>query len=247
MGIFDSESNLFQHYRARLIFRDKLVGGVPFDPHIIEGWLRSKMGLTDEVEIQQRVSDIMKETGMLEPGMTWEDWQEASSKLAGIKQKQGFKRDDQGLYIEERQIKAALKESASIVFEWQGSSAKQREAYGVGKSAKSFLAERVFIKPGKIYLGKMAPDDTETFVGHVTGPQGPRSTLGYHEVVVGAEITFEVEVMRDAVPANWWPELWVHMQENGIGALRSQGYGRFDIMEWTELDAQKPERKRRAA
>jgi hypothetical protein len=26
------------------------------------------------------------------------------------------------------------------------------------------------------------------------------------------------------------------MQENGIGALRSQSYGRFDIMQWEKID-----------
>jgi hypothetical protein len=220
-----------------LIFRDTLVGGTPKDKDIIGGWLRSKMGLTDEQEIQQQTLKILEESGEIEPGMSWEAMQQASSKLAASKQTQGFKRDENGLYIEERQIKAALKESAAIVFEWQGSAARQREAYGVGKAAKNFLAERVFVQPSKIYLGRKKADDTELFVGHVTGPQGPRSTLGYHEVVHQPEITFEVQVMRDAIPPNWWPQLWDHAEENGIGALRSQGFGRFDIVEWTELQS----------
>jgi hypothetical protein len=33
---------LFTRYRARLVFRDKVLGGVPKDPRLIEGWLRAR-------------------------------------------------------------------------------------------------------------------------------------------------------------------------------------------------------------
>src|ERR1700730_9140937 len=37
-GIFDAQSTLFTRYAARLVFRDKLLGGVPRDPKLIEAW-----------------------------------------------------------------------------------------------------------------------------------------------------------------------------------------------------------------
>jgi hypothetical protein len=174
----------------------------------------------------------------LQPEMTIEEIESASVKVAGIKQTTGFKRDEHGLYIESRQIKAAIKEACNILYEWQGSAAKQREAFGVSKSARSFLAERVFVEPDHISLGREEPDGVEMFVGQVSGPQGRRSTLGYHEYVMQAQITFDVKVTRDAIPQEWWPELWTQMEENAVGALRSQGFGKFDLVAWDRVGAQ---------
>jgi len=38
-------------------------------------------------------------------------------------------------------------------------------------------------------------------------------------------------VLQDSI--EHWPEIWTLSQEEGIGALRSQGHGRFDVEEWT--------------
>lgn len=213
------------------------MGGVPKDPKLIEGWLRSKAGITDTEEIRRALLRTLEELGAeVTAEMSYEELEKASAKVAGVKQTTGFKRNEQGLYIEARQVKAAIKESCNIVFEWQGSAVKQREMYGVGKAARSFLAERVFVQPDQIVLGRQDPDGIEMFVGHVTGPSGPRSTLGYHEYVTQAEISFEVLVTKDAIPQEWWPQLWTQMEENAIGALRSQGFGKFDIVEWQHVD-----------
>jgi hypothetical protein len=217
------------------------MGGVPKEPKLIEGWLRSKAGIEDAEEIRRALLRTLEELGAeVAPEMSYEELERASEKLAGVKQTTGFKRTGQGLYIEARQIKAAIKEACNIVFEWQGSQKAQRDAYGVGKSARSFLAERVFVEPDQLLLGRQEPDGIELFVGHVSGAGGPRSTLGYHEYVSQAEISFEVLVTKDAIPHDWWPQLWTQMEQNAIGALRSQGFGKFDIVEWQQLDDPSP-------
>jgi hypothetical protein len=73
-------------------------------------------------------------------------------------------------------------------------------------------------------------------IGHVTGPEGPRSTLGYYEYARRATIDFDVLVTRDSIKDDWWVDLWTHMEENGMGALRSQGYGKFDVLAWDQID-----------
>jgi hypothetical protein len=73
-------------------------------------------------------------------------------------------------------------------------------------------------------------------IGHVTGPDGPRSTLGYYEYVRRGVIEFDVLVTRDSIKEEWWVDLWTHMEENGLGALRSQGYGKFDLLAWDQVD-----------
>lgn len=207
------------------------MGGIPRNPKLIEGWLRAKSGLADDVdEIRVMLLRTMSEMGAdVRPDMTFEELETASGKAAGVRETTGFKRGQNGLYIEARQVKAALKESTNILF--------AGERWGpTKKGPKSFLAERVFVSPDELWLGKTEPDGIEMVIGHVSGPQGPRSTLGYHEYVRQAEIGFDVLVAKNSIEANWWHDLWNHMEENGLGALRSQGYGRFDLLAWDRVD-----------
>ena len=211
------------------------MGGIPQDPKLIEAWLRSKAGITDTEEIRVALLRTMEERGAeVTPDMTFEELEAASKKVAGSRETTGFKRGEHGLYIEARQIKAALKENCNILYAGDKDFAKHANN-PTRKGARSFLAERVFVAPEQIWLGRIEADGIEMVIGHVTGPQGPRSTLGYHEYVSQAEITFDVLVTRDAIPEEWWPELWTQMEENGLGALRSQGHGRFDLLAWDRV------------
>jgi hypothetical protein len=205
------------------------MGGVPQDPKLIEAWLRSKAGITDTEEIRVALLRTMEERGAeVSPDMTFEELEAASKKVAGSRETTGFKRDANGLYIEARQVKAGLKESCNILFAGEKWGATR-------KGPKSFLAERVFVSPDAIHLGRAEPDGIEMIIGHVTGPQGPRSTLGYHEYVQQATIQFDVLVTRDAIEQEQWYQLWPHFQQNGLGALRSQGYGTFDLLAWDRV------------
>lgn len=206
------------------------MGGTPKDPKLIEGWLRAKAGITDDTgELRVALLRTLGELGAdVNPDMSFEELEAASEKLAGVKETTGFKRGTYGLYIEARQIKAAMKESTNILY--------AGEKWGATKKGpRSFLAERVFVTPDTTWLGRTEPDGIEMVVGHVSGPQGPRSTLGYHEYTRQSEIVFDVLVTRDSIEQGWWADLWEHMQENGLGALRSQGYGKFDIWAWDQI------------
>lgn len=232
MGIFDATTNsIFATYRARLIFRDRVMGGVPRDPKIIEAWIRSKAGIEREEEIRQATLRTLIERGAdVRPDMTFEEMVAASSTVAGEQQTEGFKRDDNGLYLESRALKAMLKESVNILY--------AGEKWGkTRKGPRSFFAERVFVNPDHISLLRTEPDGVELLMGHVTGRMGPQSTLSYHEFVTRAEIEFQVLVLHDEVSESQWPEIWAHAQENGLGALRSQGFGRFDIEMWSQVPA----------
>lgn len=206
------------------------MGGVPKDPKLIEGWLRAKAGITDTEEIRMVLLRTLAEQGAdVSPEMTYEEVEAAAEKIAGSKETTGFKRGEHGLYIEARQVKAALKESTNILF------AGQRVG-PTKKGPRSYLAENVFVAPDQIWLDRTEPDGIEMVIGHVSGPQGPRSTLGYHEYTLRSAIEFDVLVTHDVIPHDWWPELWTHMEENAIGALRSQGYGKFDILAWNRVE-----------
>lgn len=231
-GIFDNHrDDLFVTYRATLTFRDKLMGGTPMNPKLIEGWLRSKMGVTDEDEVFILMRRTLEDLGAELPAEpTVEDLIAASESLADVKQTNGFKRDDEGIYIESRQVKAMLKEVTNILF--------AGDRWGkTRKGPKNFLAERVFVSPDHIHLDRPEADGVELFIGHVSGPSGPNSTVTYYQYAQQPVVTFDVLVTKDAEKEIDWPILWVHAQENGIGALRSQGHGRFDITGWEKVSA----------
>jgi hypothetical protein len=229
-GVLDAHSQLFVRYSARLSFRDKLLGGVPKDPKLIEGWLRARAGIEDGQELRRAVLRTLSELGVDPTGdVSPDELALASDALVARRMTTGFKRGDQGLYIEARQIKALLKESTNILF--------GAERWGpTRKGPKSFLAERVFVQPDRVWLGTQQPDGLELVVGHLIGPSGPVSTLGYHEYVLRPTIDFTVWVVRDLVTAAQWADVWVLAQELGLGALRSQGHGRFQLVHW-ERDA----------
>jgi hypothetical protein len=228
-GIFDSQSTLFVQYRARLVFRDKLLGGIPKDPQLIEGWLRSRAGLTETNEIRHVMLRTLGELGVeASADMSFEQLEQASAAVAARKQTTGFKVGEQGLYIEARQVKAMLKESTNVVF--------GGERFGpTRKGPKPFVAEHVFVEPDRLWLGAREPHGVEMTIGHLIGPTGPRSIVGYHEFVQDATLEFRVLTMRDCLSPEQWADLWVHAQENGLGALRSQGFGRFFIEQWERV------------
>ncbi len=164
----------------------------------------------------------------------FEDLVKASKRLAGSMQTNGFKLDENGLYIESRQLKAGIKENVNVLF------AGQRWGR-TRKGPKSFTAERTFVNPDRLYLGVKEPDGIDLVIGHVKDKQGERSTVTYYEYVMQPTLEFEIIAARqntgekneiDAIPHEDWARVWTLYEENGIGALRSQGHGRFDIVQW---------------
>lgn len=226
-------SKFFPSYQPRGVYyvctiqmRGWILGGTPTNPTIIEGWIRKGMGVENEDEIRALAVQTLRDTGVdLSDEPTWDEITEASERVAREKQTNAFRRDEHGLYIESRCIKAMARENCNIVF--------ASERWGpTKKGAKAYFVERVFIDPDRIYLDKTQPDGTHLFIGHVQGPQGRQSTLTYYEYVENARMTFQIRVFDDCIKPEQWGAIFESAQENGQGALRSQGFGRFDLVEW---------------
>lgn len=225
----DRMTSLFTTYKCTIKMRGKLLGGIPKSPDVIEGWLRSRAGINQDEEVRQAMLRTLVELGAeVSPDMNYEQIEEASKALAAVKSTNGFKQNASGLYIEDRQIKALIKEGVNILY--------AGERWGkTKKGPRNFTAERVFVQPSEIPLGRKEPDGIELMMVHANTPQGPRSSLSYHEYVDEAEITFEVDSLRDEIGPEQWAEVWVLAQENGLGACRSQSYGRFDVVGWDAI------------
>jgi hypothetical protein len=230
-GLWDDDTSLFARYRVELRFTGKVMGGIPRRPDIIEGWLRKNTGVTDEEELRAMTIQTLKDIGQDVPaGATYEEMVEASKKIAQEQSGNTFKRDANGLYLEDRNLKAMLKESCNIVFPWDGGANKFR-----GKTPRSALAEWVFVDEPRIHFGRMEPDGRHLQVGQVSGPQGPRSTLTYYDFISQPTLSFHVLSFEDRVTMDQWKRILIHAQRNGLGALRSQSFGQFRVTAFDKL------------
>lgn len=250
MSILNSYRNeMYQRIHVTLEFNDRLLGGQPKDPQMIEGWLRANMGLKNSDEMFLRMRQHMIEVGIegAAEAATHEELIGLGVALGTDMKTQVFKRDPLGNpYIESRQVKAAIKECVNILW---GS-----ERWGATrKGVKGYTAERVFVKPDMILVG--APEDVTVMpmVGHVSGPQGERSTLGMFEYVVQPSVEFHIlqlvgqaKVNSDepALTQDQWCRLFAHMELNGLGATRSQGYGQFEVSQLDFSETAERERSR---
>ena len=194
-----------------------IAGGTPTDPKVAEGWLKTKLGIDNEKLIQDMVAETMVERGVT--------LAEAVEEVNAHKNLNGFKRDEQGLYIEGRQLKAALKEAASIAV-----AAGKLTQRGWGKTNKgllSYFAEHVFVVEDRLHLGVTdASGIAQRFVHTFRG-----TGIQYEEYVEDAKVDFTVITDHDFSEKEW-AAIWLCGEQNGLGASRSQGYGRYEVTRW---------------
>lgn len=225
-GIFDElEAAQFTRYRIGLAFTGLVVGGVPKKPEVIESWLRARILGGDE-ELRLMLVKTLEDLEIEVPAdASREEIITAAKSIAATQHGNTFRRDERGLGLADYQIKALLKESTNILYPYAGG-----HKWGpTKKTPRSFLAERIFVDGYLIPLGRVDPDGTMTQVGHITGPQGKRSTLNHYDFCVQPEISFVVSSSEDAISRDQWVRIWIQAQRLGLGALRSMGYGQFKV------------------
>lgn len=236
MGVFDSfREESYPHKFAVQLRLSTIAGGVPSDRKVAEGWIRTKVGLDKDEEIQRMVAEAMVERGISQ--------EEAADEVARNKNLNGFKRlPDGGLYIEGRQIKSMLKEDISIA-----AAVEKVPVRGWGKTSKwiyGFFAEHVFVPETTVPLLTPAGDPVmepsevvQRFVKTKMGATG----IQYEEVCYDCVIDFTVVTDYDFKPEHW-AMIWTTGEQNGLGASRSQGYGRYEVTKW-EPKGTEPEGK----
>jgi hypothetical protein len=220
MSVFDKyRKDAFPFRFAGSLHVGTIAGGTPTEPKVAEAWLRSKLAASDDL-IREAVAETMVERGVTAD--------EAVVLVNASKNLNGFKRDEHGLYIEGRQLKAALKEAASVAL-----AAGKLSARGWGKTNKgllSFLAEHVFVVEDRLHLGVSEPTGVMQRFVHTWRGTG----IQYEEYVDDAKLNFTVMADHDFSPAEW-AAIWLCGEQQGIGASRSQGYGRYEVTAWERL------------
>jgi hypothetical protein len=196
-----------------------IAGGTPTDQKVAEGWLKTKLAAKDDL-LREMVAETMAERGVTA--------EEAAKIVDANKHLNGFKRDDQGLYIEGRQLKAALKEAASVAV-----ASGKLDARGWGKTNKgllAFFAEHVFVVEDKLHLGVTEPTGIVQRFVHTWRGTG----IQYEEYVTDAKVSFTVEADHKFTDEQW-AHIWLTGERQGIGASRSQGFGRYTVTNWERL------------
>jgi len=210
--------NLYNVFRCTIVFRDRLCGGVPRNKELIKAWVTAGTEHDDEITVAQT--------------------QEAKDAIINdVAEKSwiGFFEDpEKGLWLHARNVKAAFKQGASML-------RITKDKIG----SKQIFAEGSEIKgvdgSDRIYLDRKAPDGTDEKPIHVMTAQGPRTALKRFDYVTKAKISFEIWVLKtsDKEKRHVGEDDLIHvltfLQENGIGADRSQGEGKFDVVEFSAV------------
>lgn len=202
----------------------RIAGGVPKDPNVAAGWLKTKIGLTTEEQIQEATAKVMLEAGVSADA--------AVEEVNKNRHLNGFKIEDGVLYIEGRQLKAAIREAASVALNAGRLSAK----WGTTKKGLlSWLPEHIFVVEDVLLL--------RSAFGDVKEPTGImqrfvhtwRGTgIQYEEYV--DDVTIQATVISDwELSPDDWAAIWTTGEQQGIGASRSQGFGRYKVTKWDQL------------
>ena len=185
---------------------DTIAGGIPSNPQVAEAWIRSKgIGLADlrDELVVEEVAKVMTERGLPEA--------EAVEEVAMRRLLNGFKRDENGLYVEGRQLKACLREAGSIAAD-VGKLPVRGFGLNKKKGLKSFFSEHVFITASRLYLVKADGSTPTAESTPVTEPsdinQGFVHTfrgngISYRELVHDAEIRTVVEADYEFAEDEW--------------------------------------------
>jgi len=185
---------IWKIYKVTLVFRKRLVGGIPQQPDALRRWL----------ELRGKEQHYAEMLEGIEPVQT---------------PKIGFLRDDDGLYIESRQIKAGLKEAANAI----------KSIAGI-RNMRAKVKDRVFVTPARIHLGREAPDGDFVRIVHGMTMLGPRTSMKICEYVEQPEITFFLKVLDDGVITEEQLRMMFEwLSEAGLGAERAQGEGKFVV------------------
>ena len=212
------------HVRATvtLQIRHRICGGTPKHPDTIAKWIDSI--IQDKSKIRELAEQAKRD--MSTDALTDDQLKEMAKGSWN-----GFRSNGLGLYIESRQVKAALKEACDPV-------GKKFGIWALGKQ----VAERMFVMGREIHLGAAAPTGFIEGVIHVDDRWGGSlSALKRVDYVERPRLTFVVQMLalpyqtsaatgkKTIAPVDLLTALLHYGQDLGLGADRSQGEGQYDV------------------
>lgn len=271
VSVFDDISQALFQYRYKVrIHVGTLVGGTPTDRNVAEGWIRTKMGAKIDEVVRAEVEAVMEARGVT-PDLAVEEVAK-NRHLTGFKRdfSTAQARADQQramttgfvfegvrkifteaealrtfgeLYIDGRTIKAMLKEALMIGV---GGGHIEATKWGkTSKAAKGFFAEHAFVEEEIALLGVTEPTSIDQSFVHTFRGAG----IKLEEKVSDAEVEFTIVADFDfeSKVKKFWGILMAIAERNGLGASRSQGFGRFSTVAFERIIPDEATLKKSAA
>ena len=219
----NSNANLYQKFSVKFKFRDRVYGGLPKSENLVESYVKAKFDSEDTSVVETEL-DLVKE---LEKSRT------------------GFKRhDDFGVYLGDYQIKAMIKQCASLL-----------KLTVQKRGTKQTVAETLFVKglteDGELVEGRVPfiakrekPDGIEGFQGCVKDQAGTRSAVKEMEFVERADVNLQLWVLGRRIGGKQLSDddlldILLLGQEVGLGSGRAFEKGKFDLLEFDQLQSDK--------
>lgn len=235
-SVLQKESDqFFTGVQVHLKFRDRVFAGIPKQGDPLDYFIESKhMSDAQKADFQERIKagDLPEEEKEAVKETSWCVFE---------------KNPDGNLCLWHNNIKAMLRE----IFVVQGLTARRpkagKKAEGENQAENASAGGRQtfqhavcvdplwtpFTRDGKFF---QKADGCVDRIKHIQDAAGKRSAIGRHDYLEKIEMdfilkwprkgVFTVEDIRMALAA---------AQEDGLGACRSQGIGKFDVTEFTEL------------
>jgi hypothetical protein len=212
---------MWKKYEVELHFTTPFASSTPKNPKDIEAMIVARAPSDSQLKRRMEAGEDITPLDKLadQVGEEVEAEEEAERGYAT------FKRDDNGLYYEARCVRAHIKDCANQL---QG-------LLGI-KALKSKVANRVYVEPSKIYLGKKEPDGNETRIVHAMTMKGPRSSLKTIDYVDQPVLKFQLKVLDDGlVDRDLLEAIFEYGGEHGMGQERSQDWGKYEMVKLEEV------------
>jgi hypothetical protein len=197
----------FRKFSVQIQFRDLVLGGRPMTQQLLEAWLKER--------------DIKISSGRDLQCLTRGDLKSIESSDIKASAWNTFESDNEGLFIEERNVKGMLRDAGMVS--------------KIGKSSvfPDIVRNGIFTKPERIHLKRSGstvkrPDG---YIDRVALPKircKTRGVLKRQDFVKQPSIDFQLWVVAGALSDEEVQSLFLVGQEVGLGASRTQGYGKFD-------------------
>ena len=213
---------MWKRYAVELRFLTPFASSTPKSPKDIEAMLIARA--PSDAELRKRKDAGEEITPLDELGEQVAEEVKASEEVE--RGYATFKRDDKGLYYEARCVKAHIKDCAN-----------QLQGFLETKALKSKVANRVYVEPAKIYLGKSEPDGSEVRIVHAMTMKGPRSSLKTIDFVDSPVLKFTLKVLDDSIiDEEILKAIFEYGGEHGMGQERSQDWGKYKLEKLEEAE-----------
>lgn len=223
------DTTLHSNFRVRLYFsgptddkNGRLLAGTPKHPDLIRAWL----------DVKGHSKDAKK--ALEDMGISEDEAQDIEKKSWC-----GFKHSSDGIFIEGRQIKSMLK-TAAVNLKYGNTRRGYKQVIDHG-----FVVEpdRVFFlrENGNSLQPVKEADGTVERVQHIKDAKGRRSCISKYDYIDDFFLEFQIRILKRkegnalVLGFDQLKQMLQASEDDGLGACRSQAFGRFVTTELEEI------------